>query len=284
MASGRRFSYSSAKESARFRAVFASGASHICFNAAAKLSLFRCGTLARILRIKWISQRKPYDVEFATLTVNHNNKCLARGENPFVSVNGYDISADKIQIPLKDLIIKSDGDNYYLFSNVLKKKLVFHMSTAAEFDRIFMAPFSLPYCYQTPPWTKDPEIRHHKRLQLGNVVIQREHWLIPSSELLQIVNQTEQIKLFYQFNEWRKANGMPERVFVKFEDEPKPIFLSFKSFILVDLIARKVKKVSGFIYFSEMLPDKEELWLRDKRNKRYTSEFRLMYYPLKNNP
>ncbi|GEM_PF-5551809 len=226
---------------------------------------------------EWLSQKKPHDVEFFSLIYKHDNKCLTRGENPTVSVCAYGSAEHGIEIPISELTVKRFGRFYYLYSPGLKKKLISHVSTNTIFDRLFMVPFSLPYCYSSPPWTKDERITHIDRIEEGNVVYLREQWLINSCELAEIIAMKEEFKRFLELNSWRKKKGIPERVFIKLKNEGKPIFLSFNNPVLIDIILRKLKDYKDTFTLSEMLPDSKNLWYGDEKNK-YTSEFRLMYF------
>jgi hypothetical protein len=87
---------------------------------------------------------------------------------------------------------------------------------------------------------------------------------------------------FLNARRWAAGLGLPRFVFYKSPIEVKPVFLDFQSPVLVNLLARVVRRTaqgSGAdetIWVSEMLPGPDEVWLEDANGQRYTSELRLV--------
>ncbi|HEY5168993.1 MAG TPA: lantibiotic dehydratase, partial [Thermoleophilia bacterium] len=79
---------------------------------------------------------------------------------------------------------------------------------------------------------------------------------------------------------WARDRGLPRRLFVRSPLERKPIYVDLESEVLLRVLARFLKPVAerapeAPIFFTEMLPDPDECWLRDA-NGRYTSELRVV--------
>lgn len=118
-------------------------------------------------------------------------------------------------------------------------------------------------------------VDHLPRLTVGRTVVHRETWRIhgagqASWSSLSAVNQRHVLQL-------REKYGLPDRVYVKFPGEPKPVFVDFATPVLVDLFFRHYNRACGPVTVSEMLPDDSGLWLRDHAG-RHTSELRFGYY------
>jgi hypothetical protein len=64
--------------------------------------------------------------------------------------------------------------------------------------------------------------------------------------------------------------------------EDKPVYVDFDSPILVDNLAKIIRRTmdqgaaDATIAITEMLPTIEQAWLRDAAGQRYTSEFRIV--------
>ena len=111
---------------------------------------------------------------------------------------------------------------------------------------------------------------HVERLQIGRVVLRRETWNVPASEIPQ---HAEDLRA------WARELGMPRHVFVKTPLERKPFFLDLDSPVLARIASRHIRQSEDpaqRIRFSEMLPDPEECWLTDDADARFASELRLV--------
>lgn len=122
---------------------------------------------------------------------------------------------------------------------------------------------------------------HVPRISIDRLVIKRESWRFPASEL-QFAYCPDSAERFLQARLWKHAAGMPRFVFFKVPVESKPAYLDFESPILLDIFAKMIRRTieaklpQATIELSEMLPGPEELWLADALNHRYTSEFRFV--------
>jgi hypothetical protein len=130
-----------------------------------------------------------------------------------------------------------------------------------------------------------PKVRHRPRVSIDRLVAVRESWSFGSDELLWAKTATE-AERFLGARRWARDWDLPSRLFVKLKGERKPMFVDMESPVLVELLARAVRRLAGSngihshetsnIEVSEMLPGVEELWLTDRAGHHYTSELRLV--------
>ncbi len=124
---------------------------------------------------------------------------------------------------------------------------------------------------------------HIPRITVDKMVIQRETWQVPCSEL-SFAFETAEEKRFMGTRRWIAEHAIPRFVFVKFPQEQKPIYIDFSSPIYVRLFCKHVCNTKEAVAtddvtvrMSEMLPAHEDLWLSDEHGKRYTSELRTVF-------
>lgn len=123
--------------------------------------------------------------------------------------------------------------------------------------------------------------RHTPRISIGRLVVKRESWHFSPPEL-EFAACQDPAERFLQARIWAQAEGLPRFVFFKVPVEEKPSFLDFESPILLDIFARMIRRTldaklpDATIDLSEMLPTKDQIWLTDAQNQRYTAEFRFV--------
>ncbi len=129
-----------------------------------------------------------------------------------------------------------------------------------------------------------PRLRHRPRVTIDRLVAARESWSFNTDELSWAKATTEPER-FFQAQRWVREWSLPARLFVKLKGERKPMFVDLESPVLVELLARAVRRLAGSsiihseeknVEVTEMLPDGEECWLTDRAGHRYTSELRLV--------
>jgi hypothetical protein len=54
--------------------------------------------------------------------------------------------------------------------------------------------------------------------------------------------------------------------------QDKPLYVDFESYFSVSVLEATLRRVEGIVVFTEMLPDRRDLWLRDD-GQSYVSEF-----------
>ncbi|ACY16840.1 lantibiotic dehydratase [Haliangium ochraceum] len=118
---------------------------------------------------------------------------------------------------------------------------------------------------------------HGPRIMLDDIVVRRRRWRIDTAELQACRAAPNSAARLGAARRLQKRLGFPERVFVKSPNEPKPVYIDFSSFFLVELLF-KLADEAPRLTVSEMLPGPEELWLSDAEGQRYTSEFRMSWF------
>jgi hypothetical protein len=133
-------------------------------------------------------------------------------------------------------------------------------------------------CFALVPCTA-----YQPRITIDRLVIVREAWRFDAAQI-EFAQLRDEPARFAAGRRWRRAAGLPLRVFVKVTGEVKPFFVDFDSVISVNILAKSLRRLQErppgsadiFVQFSEMLPSTESLWLTDSAGGRYTSELRIV--------
>lgn len=119
------------------------------------------------------------------------------------------------------------------------------------------------------------------RITVDRLVLCRETWRFPVVEI-PFPGKKSKAEDFLEARRWVYAHNLPRFVFVRTPVEKKPFFVDFDSPILVNILARAIRRTrggsaeKGWIAVTEMLPTFDQVWLPDIAGQRYTSEFRLV--------
>jgi hypothetical protein len=114
---------------------------------------------------------------------------------------------------------------------------------------------------------------HVPRVTCGRVVLARQQWRVPSDRVAP-GSASDEAGDFAAARRLRHDFGLPNPVFAKSPAEPKPVYVDWDSPVLVRQLVRMARSAGGrHIDFSEMLPGREQLWLRADDG-RFTSELR----------
>ncbi len=122
---------------------------------------------------------------------------------------------------------------------------------------------------------------HRPRITIDRFVLSREQWTfqVADSAWAFVKDEQERYRLARR---WRKEHQLPERLFYRVPVELKPTAADFRSIVLVNLFAKNIRQTeaAGHAEYtvSEMLPDLDQLWLTDRQDRRYSSEFRFVAY------
>jgi hypothetical protein len=122
---------------------------------------------------------------------------------------------------------------------------------------------------------------HSPRITIDRLVVCRESWSVPASELA-FCGIQDGADRFLAARRWQQASGLPRFAFLKSTVEPKPLYVDFESPIYVDIFAKVVRRTAADssqdqrLRVTEMLPRTDETWLPDARGERYTSELRIV--------
>jgi len=125
-----------------------------------------------------------------------------------------------------------------------------------------------------------PTRRHRPRVTIDDVVICREQWRFPASDLTFATNGDDMDR-FIGCRRWATMNNLPQMVFVRLPHERKPLYVDLCSPIFVDLVARSIRVLqradpAAPVTVTEMLPTPDRVWLADAEGLTYTSELRLV--------
>jgi hypothetical protein len=117
-----------------------------------------------------------------------------------------------------------------------------------------------------------PEEDHAPRVTIGDMVMRREGWTIPVTELPE---RGEDVAAF------ARDRGMPRRLFSKSPLERKPMYLDTQSPVLSRILCRQARHAAAAapghrITFTEMLPAPDQCWLADAEGNHYVSELRMV--------
>ncbi len=114
---------------------------------------------------------------------------------------------------------------------------------------------------------------HMPRILIDGVVLQRETWTF-GCDAVAFAGETTELGRFMGARRFAQRHGMPRFVYTKTDTEVKPFFVDLESPILIEILARQIKR-STRVTVSEMSPGFSECWLPDATGGRYTSELRL---------
>jgi hypothetical protein len=114
------------------------------------------------------------------------------------------------------------------------------------------------------------------RLAIDDLVIRRATWHFPAADL----PAGTVARSGYRpdaLSRWLADRGLPRHLFARVPGETKPFYVDLAAPLTVGNLARYWRRATdGTVELQEMLPDPDELWLRDPDGRRYTSEFRMV--------
>jgi hypothetical protein len=128
---------------------------------------------------------------------------------------------------------------------------------------------------------------HVPRITIDKLVVARESWTFPVSELDFVHLETE-YERFLAVRRWMRRNHLPRFVFARVRVEVKPFYIDFDSPVYVEIFIKMVRRMvssdstEGSVTLTEMLPAPEQVWLPDSEGRTYTSEFRIVAWDLAN--
>lgn len=123
---------------------------------------------------------------------------------------------------------------------------------------------------------------HTPRITIDRLVIARETWRARLGEL-ELCRVGGRLPEYLAARRWRRAAGMPERVFAKIGSEIKPTYVDFTSPRYVSCFATMLRSAwqrggDGVeVVLSELLPGPDEAWLPDAEGRRYSCELRVQF-------
>ncbi|MGW1430243.1 lantibiotic dehydratase [Streptomyces sp. NPDC002431] len=126
---------------------------------------------------------------------------------------------------------------------------------------------------------------HQPRITIDDVVVCRETWRVPFTDLPGPDTKEEPVHTFFQT--LRERLELPQNVFVRVAGEVKPVYVDLANPLMADMLWSKIRRgrervPDGGLAFSEMLPGPDGMWLRDDDGQRYPVEFRIVCTDRKN--
>jgi hypothetical protein len=121
---------------------------------------------------------------------------------------------------------------------------------------------------------------HTPRIAIDRLVVSRESWCCAPADLSFAVDKNEADR-FIGARRWARAHGVPRFVFVKMPTERKPFYVDLDSPILVNMLAKAIRRAreqgdTTPMTITEMLPTLDQVWLHDAEGQKYTSELRIV--------
>lgn len=219
------------------------------------------------------------DATICDPTLPHQRKTMARLDAlPEIEFSGRSPRPPHRRARAADLWIREEDGRLVLHAEPLGSIALTRPPLwwwSEEPDTLF-APFTgarLAHMEETIRLCED--VDHVPRLTIDRAVVRRETWWLPPARQAKWTN----LAPGNQVEAWRCKDrlGLPDQIFLKIEEEPKPVFVDFHVPVLVEMFARCLHRTAKPAVVTEMLPGPDELWLRDERG-RYTCELRFGYY------
>jgi len=141
-----------------------------------------------------------------------------------------------------------------------------------------LRPFALPEREVVLPLPSDVE--YCPRIEIGKLVLLRRTWRLEFENWqYQATEATPDwsLGLFVHLTRLRAELNMPERVFVKMDGEPKPIFVDFSNYLLLHAFYKRWREHQGRATLTEAYPDITDAWLKDEDG-HYLCELRMGIY------
>jgi hypothetical protein len=241
------------------------------------------------LRRAWSDMERPGAV-LAEITFNHEARTANAGLRPALFPHEIELPGDLVstnaeRIPLTDLSIRYDSRSERLVLRSVSRdvEVIPVLSSGVSPSGIVSELIHIGrQGWQTVgylPGFHAPHVNRWPRIVCGNVVLFRARWTIAGTRLPTLTRGGVPLgdaEFFLELARWQSRNGLPQRVFVHTQAEPKPFYVDLTSPVLADLLRRAVAKAmsegDAVLHVTEMLPGPEELWVRDERGS-YATEF-----------
>ncbi|ARU62690.1 hypothetical protein CBW65_18185 [Tumebacillus avium] len=133
------------------------------------------------------------------------------------------------------------------------------------------------------------EVRVYPRVRMGQVVVSRQKWMVPRSQLIEREKKESEYEFFSRVHKWRTKLGLPSRVFIRFmpmtdAENPfaqmfeskeaeqanvdftsfKPQYIDFESPLLVRLFGKIIGDTRFGMKIEEMLPDADGMFFKEQ--------------------
>jgi hypothetical protein len=188
---------------------------------------------------------------------------------PVVEIGGMSATARPWLLPIDDLWVESNGEEARLYSQTLKSEVLLWNG---ELESLFHTAFALP---RIRPLGLSLGI-HTPRLVYHGVVVQREQWQLDTTIVKSLFNASSlEEKMMKALEIWDNYD-LPQRLFLKFPLERKPIYVDLACPHLLAAAFDVKKQENPYVVCSEMRPGPEHLWLHSPAG-RHTAELRCTF-------
>jgi hypothetical protein len=188
---------------------------------------------------------------------------------PVVEIGGMSTTAHPWLLPVDDLWVESNGEEARLYSQSLDSEV---RLWNGELENLLHTAFALPRIRPLGLSLGS----HTPRIVYHGVVVQREQWRFDTTILTDLFKASSlEEKLTKALEIWDYYH-LPQRLFIKFPLERKPIYidLACPHLLAAAFDARKLE--NPYVVFSEMRPGPEQLWLHSSLG-RHTAELRCTF-------
>lgn len=250
------------------------------------------GRIARTLRRGWLSL-VPEGALPAEIVYSHWGRTANAGLRPRLFEHEIELPGEKAHpesktIPLSELVVRYDTatGRFCLRWAAGNTEVVPLLSSGVRPEGfvdflVHLGTQSLMPVAHFPGFDRPGGPVHWPRFTLGRVVLFRERWVFdpvtgPAAFGDPQAPATPGPAWFEAVHRWRRAHGLPRRVFVASGRKAKPFHLDLESPLCAEQLRRflaggEAEPPSRFTV-AEMLPGPEDSWLRDAAG-RYASEF-----------
>lgn len=188
---------------------------------------------------------------------------------PVVEIGGMSATAHPWLLPVDDLWVESNGEEARLYSQSLDSEV---RLWNGELESLLHTAFALP---RIRPLGLSLGI-HTPRIIYHGVIVQREQWRFDTTILMDLFKASSlEEKLTKALEIWDDYH-LPQRLFIKFPLERKPIYIDLASPHLLAAAFDPRKQENPYAVFSEMRPGPEQLWLHSPLG-RHTAELRFTF-------
>jgi hypothetical protein len=202
------------------------------------------------------------------------------------------------QITLDDLFLQhsTDDDMVRLYSKRLRRQVIpvylgFLLPMALPQIQQVLLNFSYVSLCPLSVWTgvearsAEDGVAKYPRVRFRNLVLERAMWKMRPQLLPQRGLQQSDGEHFLEFARWRRRNGISSPVFVTPDDRMardgrgpfdrdayKPVYVDFDDIFSLSLLDRTARAAGDRLVMKEMLPHRDQLWLRQGGHS-YVTEF-----------
>lgn len=188
---------------------------------------------------------------------------------PVVEIGGMSTTAHPWLLPVDDLWVESNGEEARLYSQSLDSEV---RLWNGELENLLHTAFALPRIRPLGLSLGS----HTPRIVYHGVVVQREQWRFDTTILMDLFKASSlEEKLTKALEIWDYYH-LPQRMFIKFPMERKPIYIDLACPHLLAAAFDARKQENPYVVFSEMRPGSEQLWLHSPLG-RHTAELRCTF-------